>query len=54
VGRNFQGECKSLAGIKILEMPHLHGEAFQESQVLAWQILIGKEEFELVSLPRTM
>ena len=32
-------------------MPHLYAEAFQESQVLAGQVLIGKEKVELVGLP---
>jgi hypothetical protein len=27
-------------------MPHLHGEAFQESQVLAEQVLIRRQEVE--------
>ena len=39
---------------KVLGMPHLHGEAFQESQVLAGWVLIRKEEVELVHLPRTI
>lgn len=33
-------------------MPRLYGEAFQDSQVLAGRVLIGKEEVELVGLPR--
>jgi hypothetical protein len=32
----------------------LHGKVFQESQILAGWVLIGKEEVEFVSLPRTM
>lgn len=40
-------------------MPHLHGESFQESQVLAGQVLGAggweeQEEIKLVGLPRTM
>ena len=32
-------------------MPHLYGEAFQESQVLAGLVLTGKGEGELVAFP---
>jgi hypothetical protein len=35
-------------------MPHFHGEAFQEPLVLAYQVLIWKEEGEPVILTRTM
>lgn len=28
-------------------MPHLHGEAFQKSQILARQVLIGKRKLNL-------
>jgi hypothetical protein len=35
-------------------MPPLQGDAFQESQVLPGWVLIGKEEVELVGLPRTI
>jgi hypothetical protein len=34
-------------------MLHLYEEAFQDFQVLAGQVLIEKEEVELVGLPRT-
>ena len=33
-------------------MPHLFGKAYQESQVLAGQVPSGKEEVELVGVPR--
>lgn len=39
---------------KVLWMPHLCREAFQESQVLAKWVLIRKEEVELLGLPRIM
>ena len=41
--------------VKAFGMPCLIGEIFQESQVLAGQVLMGeeKEEVELVGLPRT-
>lgn len=47
-----QGEV-SLAGVyKVLGMPLLYVESFQESQVFAWQAFMGKEEVELTGLPR--
>lgn len=44
---------------KVLGMPHLHGEVFQESLgvVLCWalggQVLIQKAEVDLIGLPRS-
>lgn len=43
VERNSQ--CLDL---KVLQMPHLYGEAFQESQVLAGWVLIRKDDVEFV------
>ena len=40
--------------LNIVGMPHFHGEAFQEPLVLAYQVLIWKEEGEPVILTRTM
>lgn len=39
--------------LKVVGMSHLQGEAFQELQVLAGQVLIGKKEVACVILPRT-
>lgn len=40
--------------LSILGIPHLQGEALQESQVFAEQVLIWREEVEPVILPRMM
>ena len=41
MGRDFWGECTSLAGAEVLGMLHLHEEEFQ---VLAGHVLIGRED----------
>jgi hypothetical protein len=54
-GKEFSEGMKSLAGVKVLWMLSLHGEAFQESQVLARPAFISKVvELELVGSPRTI
>jgi hypothetical protein len=50
----FRVSIKSWLELNPMWMLHLYGGAFQESQVLAGQVLIGKEEVELVGMPRTM
>ena len=40
--------------LKVLGLSHLHGEAAQESQMLAEQGLIWREDVEPAILPRTM
>ena len=40
--------------VKAFGMPCLIGEIFQESQVFAGQVLIGKWEAELLGLPKPM
>lgn len=54
MGRSFQGEWNYWLELKVLGMAHLYGDAFQNFQVLAGRVLIGKEEVQFVGLPRTM
>jgi hypothetical protein len=35
-------------------MPHLYGDAFQQSQVLSGVVLLRKEDVKLIGLPRAM
>lgn len=41
VGRDFRGECTSLAGAEVPKMFHVPGEKFW---VLARHVLVGREE----------
>jgi hypothetical protein len=51
---DFRGNVNHWLKIKVLEMPPLNGEEFQEFQVLAGQVHMWKEEAELVGLSRIM